>query len=38
MKAEVAADIRAIFTAANWIEADALLSRTVQKYANIASK
>jgi transposase-like protein len=38
MKAEVAADIRAIFTAANWIEADALLSRTIQKYAKIASK
>lgn len=38
LKAEVAADIRAIFTAANWIEANALLTRTVEKYAKIASK
>jgi putative transposase len=38
MKAEVAADIRAIFTAANWIEADTLLSRTVEKYTKLASK
>lgn len=38
MKAEVATDIRASFTAANWMETDALLARTVQKYAKIASK
>jgi putative transposase len=38
MKAEVAADIRAIFNAANRPEADALLARTVQKYAKTASK
>jgi putative transposase len=33
MKAEVAADIRAIFNAPNRIEADALLKKTVQRYA-----
>jgi putative transposase len=33
MKAEVAADIRAIFNAPNRIEADALLTKTVQRYA-----
>jgi putative transposase len=38
LKAEVAADIRAIFNAANRAEADALLARTVQKYAKSASK
>lgn len=38
LKAEVAADIRAIFTAANWVEANALLARTVEKYAKLASK
>lgn len=38
MKAEVAADIRAIFTAATWIEANALLTRTIEQYAKIAKK
>ncbi len=38
MKAEVAADIRAIFNAPNRMEADALLARTVQKYTTTASK
>lgn len=38
MKAEVAADIRAIFTAANGIEANALLTRTLEQYAKRASK
>ncbi|NJM07172.1 IS256 family transposase [Candidatus Gracilibacteria bacterium] len=38
LKAEVAADIRAIFTAVNWIEANALLARTVEKYTKIVSK
>lgn len=38
LKTEVAADIRAIFTAPNRAEADALLARTVQKYAKTASK
>ena len=38
MKAEVTADIRAIFTAASRSEADTLLARTVQKYAKTASK
>ena len=38
LKAEVAADMRAIFTAANRTEAEALLARTVQKYAKTASK
>jgi transposase-like protein len=33
MKAEVAADIRAIFNAPNRMEADALLTKTVQRYA-----
>jgi transposase-like protein len=33
MKREVAADIRAIFNAPNRIEADALLAKTVQRYA-----
>lgn len=33
MKAEVAADIRAVFNAPNRTEAEALLLRTVQKYA-----
>jgi putative transposase len=38
MKAEVAADIRAIFNAPNRTEADALLGKTVQKYAQRAAK
>jgi transposase-like protein len=38
LKAEVAADIRAIFTAPNRADADRLVARTVQKYANTASK
>jgi transposase-like protein len=38
LKAEVAADIRAIFNAPNRSEADALLARTVQKYSKSASK
>jgi transposase-like protein len=38
MKADVAADIRAIFNAANRMEADALLARTIQKYDKSASK
>jgi len=38
LKSEVAADIRAIFTAPNRADADSLLARTVQKYAKTASK
>ncbi|MCB0097678.1 MAG: IS256 family transposase [Caldilineaceae bacterium] len=38
MKAEVAADIRAIFNAPNRIEADALLAKTLQRYAIRHSK
>lgn len=38
LKPEVAADIRAIFTAPSRMEADALLVRTVQKYAKTAPK
>jgi putative transposase len=38
MKGQVAADIRAIFNAQDRTEADALLSRTVQKYAQTAPK
>ncbi len=38
LKAEVVADIRAVFNAPNRMEADALLAKTVQKYAKIASK
>ncbi len=38
MKGEVAADIRAILTAPSRADADALLVRTVQKYATTASK
>jgi putative transposase len=38
MKAEVAADLRAIFTASNRTEADALLGRTVAKYVQTAPK
>ncbi len=38
LKAEVAADIRAIFTASSPIDAQALLTRTVQKYAKTAAK
>jgi transposase-like protein len=38
MKADVAADIRAIFNAPNRAEADALLTRTVQKYAKSMPK
>lgn len=38
MKREVAADIRAIFNAANRHEAEALLTKTVQKYAQSASR
>lgn len=38
MKAEVAADIRTIFNAPNRIEADALLAKTVQRYAQRYAK
>jgi transposase-like protein len=38
MKASVATDIRAIFNAQDRSEADALLKRTIQKYAQTASK
>lgn len=38
MKREVAADIRAIFNAANQHEAEALLAKTVQKYTKSASR
>ena len=38
MKAEVAADIRAIFNAPNRHEAESLLARTVQKYEKSASR
>lgn len=38
LKAEVAADIRAIFNARNRAEAEALLAKTVQKYAKTAAK
>jgi putative transposase len=38
LKAEVAAAIRAIFTAPNRADADALLARTVQSYAKTASR
>ena len=38
MKGQVAADIRAVFNAPDRAEADALLSRTVQKYAASAPK
>lgn len=38
MKAEVASDIRAIFNAPNRAEAEALLTRTVQKYAKSMPK
>ena len=38
LKAEVAADIRAIFTAPTQVDAQALLARTVEKYAQTASK
>ena len=38
LKASVAADIRAIFNAANRSEADALLAKTVQKYATLAPR
>lgn len=38
MKAEAAADIRAIVTAPNRADADNLLARTVQQYAKTASK
>ena len=38
MRAEVAADIRAIFTALNQHEATALLAKTVQKYTQSAPK
>ena len=38
MKPQVAADIRAIFNAQDKAEADALLKRTVQKYAQTAPK
>lgn len=37
-RAEVAADIRAIFTALNQHEAETLLAKTVQKYAKIAPR
>lgn len=38
LKAEVAADIRAVFNAPNRMEAEALLAKTVQKYAKSAAK
>lgn len=38
LKQEVAADIRAVFNAANLPEAEALLAKTVQKYAASASR
>lgn len=38
MKAEVAADIRAIFTAATQADAQALLARTVQQYTKSAAR
>ena len=38
MKPQVAADIRAVFNAANKAEALALLGRTVQKYCQTAPK
>jgi transposase-like protein len=38
MKSEVAADIRAIFNAPNWHEAEALLRKTVEKYARSAAR
>jgi putative transposase len=38
LKAEVAADLRAIFTAPTQVDAQALLARTVEKYAQTASK
>jgi len=38
MKQDVAADIRAIFNAANRHEAEALLAKTVQKYAKSAAR
>lgn len=38
LKASVAADIRAIFNAANRSEAEALLAKTVQKYATSAPR
>jgi putative transposase len=38
LKAEVAADIRVIFNAPNRTEADAMLAKTVQKYAQTASR
>ena len=38
MKPQVAADIRAIFNAQDKAEADALLKRTAQKYAQTAPK
>lgn len=38
LKAEAAADIRAIFNAPNRLEADALLGKAVQKYAKSAAK
>ena len=38
LKAEVAADIRAIFNAPNQAEAEALLKKTIQKYAQSAAK
>lgn len=38
LKRQVAADIRAIFNAANLHEAEALLAKTVQKYAHSASR
>ena len=37
-RAEVAADIRAIFTALNQHEAESLLAKTVQKYAKTAPR
>ena len=38
LKGEVAADLRAIFTASTQTDAQALLARTVEKYAQTASK
>lgn len=38
LKEQVAADIRAIFNAPNQVEADALLAKTIQRYAKAAPK
>jgi transposase-like protein len=38
MKSEVAADLRPIFTASNWPEAETLQRKTVEKYSKSAAK